>query len=136
MSVSHCLPRLTLAGILASSLASQAQFDELRMRHIPDDRLGALGGAAGDINGDGLVDIVLTESLGRLRTYHGQGDRLVPSINAAPNLFGGRGVALADTDRDGDLDIYVARSNLIGTEDALLINDCLLYTSPSPRDPE
>ena len=34
---------------------------------------------------------------------------------------GTNGVAVADYDRDGDLDVYFV---------------CLLYTSPSPRDPE
>ena len=92
--------------------------------------------AVGDINGDGLDDIVAGESAGfsssiLLQQKNGtfkQND-LVAAVTPVSKTWDDQGIALFDADGDGDLDIYVASGgyqsppNTSAYMDKLYIND-------------
>ncbi len=76
--------------------------------------------AAGDIDGDGLVDLVVGSASGHLTFYRNAGSRTAPRFVVVPTAldtikFGRRAApALADMDGDGRLDL------LIGNEDGAI----------------
>lgn len=83
------------------------------------------GVAVGDVNGDGLVDLLFTGTQVGTRLYINKGglgfeDRTA-SLNYPSSSFDNcSGVLLADLDADGDLDIYICRryrSNLYFVND-------------------
>jgi hypothetical protein len=76
------------------------------------------GVAAGDIDGDGRVDLYFTSNLGRNRLYRNLGHFRFEDITAragvADSVGWKTGVTMADVDGDGRLDIYVSGVNYLG----------------------
>ena len=83
-----------------------------------------------DFNGDGIPEIVVSSVSNDLKIYNLNGTeyKQIPITFEFP--FSGHPV-ISDIDNDGDLEIFIGTTNgMIGID----IKDCLLYTSPSPRD--
>jgi hypothetical protein len=88
------------------------------------------GVAIGDLNGDGLPEIVLTSSQDGPRLYLNEGGFRFKDLTDAAGLrqrgtFWSNGVTMADVNADGLLDIYVCRAGNQGPErraNALWIN--------------
>ena len=76
------------------------------------------GVAAGDINNDGLPDLYFTSNLGRNRLYLNKGDYRFEDVTdragVADPVAWKSGVAMADVNGDGHLDIYVSAVNYLG----------------------
>jgi hypothetical protein len=89
---------------LLSSLAAQV-FHAERHRLLPSEPI--YQATAGDLDGDGDVDLVANTALGlRILWNDGQG-RFTPGPVLAPSTLVATRVALADIDNDGDLDIAI-----------------------------
>jgi len=75
------------------------------------------GVAAGDIDGDGLVDLYFTSNLGSNRLYRNLGNFRFEDITAragvADSVGWKSGVTMADVNGDGRLDIYVSGVNYL-----------------------
>src|SRR5436189_329564 len=78
------------------------------------------GVAAGDIDGDGLVDLYFTSNLGANRLYRNLGNFRFEDITAragvADSVGWKSGVTMADVNGDGRLDIYVSGVNSLGMQ--------------------
>lgn len=85
--------------------------------------------ASGDLNGDGHTDLILANGVSTSSTSNGtlislndgQGGYLAPQ-----KISNAQDIALADFDGDGDLDMYLARTNLQGMPfeaDEVWLND-------------
>ncbi|NKO00843.1 FG-GAP-like repeat-containing protein, partial [Weissella cibaria] len=90
---------------------------------FPDADMGIGTGAAwGDFDGDGDLDLYITNRGGANALYINNGDGTFTDEaairGAADAAHDGAGVAAADYDNDGDLDLFLANS----TEDVLLRN--------------
>src|SRR3989441_3087601 len=76
------------------------------------------GVAAGDIDGDGLVDLYFTSNLGSNRLYRNLGNFRFEDITAragvADSVGWKSGVTMADVNGDGRLDIFVSGVNYLG----------------------
>jgi len=87
------------------------------------------GVAAGDIDGDGLVDLYFTSNLGANRLYRNMGNFRFEDITAragvADSVGWKSGVTMADVNGDGRLDIYVSGVNYLGMQgrNVLYINN-------------
>ena len=71
----------------------------------------AMGGATGDFDGDGLVDLYVT-NVGRDVLYRNRGNGQFEDVTDAAGvatLGFGSGATFFDFDRDGDLDLFAAR---------------------------
>src|SRR6266576_3850421 len=87
------------------------------------------GVAAGDIDGDGLVDLYFTSNLGSNRLYRNLGNFKFEDITAragvADSIGWKSGVTMADVNGDGRLDIYVSGVDYLGMKgrNVLYINN-------------
>ena len=87
------------------------------------------GVAAGDIDGDGLVDLYFTSNLGRNRLYRNLGhfrfEDVTDRAGVADSVGWKSGVTMADVNGDGRLDIYVSGVNYLGMQgrNVLYINN-------------
>ena len=112
-SVSDYIPK---SGTVRSNISFVERAAEagIVFEHVRDDAVINLGGgtAAGDYNGDGYLDIYLTNSVGPNSLYRNNGDGtftdVAPAAGVADSDAKGYGVGWADYDNDGDLDLFVA----------------------------
>jgi hypothetical protein len=106
---------------IESLVATRDMFSEVSApagiveRYAPraGDGISGHGAAAGDVDGDGLVDLYLTDVTGRTgcRLWLNRGDGTFRSVAGAPLYSPGTattGALLLDYDNDGDADLFVA----------------------------
>ncbi|HEY6066803.1 MAG TPA: CRTAC1 family protein, partial [Thermoanaerobaculia bacterium] len=75
-----------------------------------DAGIAATGVAAGDVNGDGLADLFVTDSFGPARLFTNIGGGRFAETTAASGIrvpANARSAAFSDVDGDGDLDLFV-----------------------------
>ncbi len=87
------------------------------------------GVAAGDIDGDGLIDLYFTSNLGSNRLYRNLGnfkfEDVTTRAGVADSVGWKSGVTMADVNGDGRLDIYVSGVDYLGMKgrNVLYINN-------------
>ncbi len=72
--------------------------------------IAATGVAAGDLDGDGYPDLVVTDAFGPTRLFRNRRDGTFEEITASSGVVTSgptRSASLADVDGDGDLDLFV-----------------------------
>ena len=106
----------TVPGSAAAPIVfeERAQESGAVFLHTRDNAAINLGGgvAAGDYNGDGHLDLYVTNSAGPNALFRNNGDGTFADVAAAAGVDDpdatGYGTGWADYDNDGDLDLYVA----------------------------
>ncbi len=71
------------------------------------------GVAVGDLNNDGMVDIVFTANMDQPKVYFNKGNLSFEDVTGKTKIHAGgwkTGVTMADVNADGWLDIYICRS--------------------------
>ena len=117
----------TLTGIgFRNDLVDDEAFNIYRYRNF----YNGGGVAIGDVNGDSLPDVFMTANMGLNRLYLNKGDFRFEDVTDRAGVGGkfgwSTGVAMADVNADGHLDIYVCNSGAIDGADRsnqLYIND-------------
>ena len=103
--------RLATTTITFTDVAGAAGVD---FHHTRDDSRFNIGGgaAAGDYNGDGLLDIYVTNSAGANALYLNNGDGTFTDVAEAAGVDDptghGNSAGWGDYDNDGDLDLFVS----------------------------
>ncbi|MBN1458772.1 MAG: VCBS repeat-containing protein [Armatimonadetes bacterium] len=137
----------TTVNFALVSLPSESIFEVIQYE---DDWFPQATGAAwGDYDGDGYADLFLTGSPGGLpnvRLLRNQGDLTFADLGSALRIYEATtgatdGVAWADYDNDGDLDVLVSGDG--GVYDKLYLNDgtgftdaaASAFSTPEPSDP-
>jgi hypothetical protein len=88
------------------------RFEDVAARAGLAQRAWALGCAVGDIDNDGDEDLFVTTAGGPNRLFRNRGDGTFDDVTARAGVGDtglGSGAAFGDLDRDGDLDLVVAR---------------------------
>ncbi len=72
------------------------------------------GLGAGDLNNDGLVDLIFASNLGPEKVYLNQGDFQFSDVSSEAGIDGGinswtNGISLADINSDGLIDVYLSQ---------------------------
>ena len=76
---------------------------------MPTARLSGSAIAVGDINGDGLEDLVFGHEFATMRVYLNQGGYFLDGPwQGGSNTRGVRHLEMADVEGDGDLDLFVS----------------------------
>ncbi|MEM7396740.1 MAG: VCBS repeat-containing protein, partial [Verrucomicrobiota bacterium] len=75
--------------------------------------------AAGDLNGDDEVDLVVANAGAPSKVYLNQGGGMFGLADLAPDDFNARAVTLGDVDNDGDLDVVIGNH---GTTNRIYFN--------------
>ncbi len=105
---------LSARGVQPATFVDVSASAGLDFGHRRDDSLFNFGGgaAAGDYNGDGLLDIYVTNSAGANALYRNNGDGAFTNVALAAGVDDkrsrGHGAGWGDYDNDGDLDLFVA----------------------------
>ncbi len=120
-------PRFTALDAATSGIDFVSKVDlDHPLSFLYHSGMTASGIAAGDVNGDGRVDLYLANGPGRNALYvQGADGKFVDvTADAGPDVDGGAdwaaGVAMADVDNDGDLDLYICNYE---RPNKLLINE-------------
>ena len=125
-----------------AEVAAQAGVD---FQHYRDDAVINLGGgaAAGDFNGDGLLDIYVTNSSGPNALFRNNGDGTFTDVAGSAGvddpLAQGYGAGWADYDNDGDLDLFVANfgsSKLFRNEGSEIFADVTAESGVGDPEPD
>jgi hypothetical protein len=110
-------------GVALLTNDSQGMFIDVAFEHLPGGAFGATGVAAGDVDGDGDVDLFFSADQEACRLYlndgHGIFQRAAPDAIPYDPAPGAGAPALGDLDGDGSLDIYLPTA----TQDRVLFND-------------
>lgn len=120
-----------------NELSLSGEFDVFRYRNY----YNGGGVAIGDINNDGRPDVFLTSNQGENRLFLNKGNFAFEDITAKAGVAGTRawstGVAMADVNGDGLLDIYVCNSGDVKGDDKeneLFINNGDLTFTEKARE--
>ncbi len=111
---------LLLFGINWSPIFGQVTFSELGNQLGINDNSPTLGVGWGDYDGDGYLDLFVTNTGGFVtKLFHNQsGNSFIDEaiLNNVADSNGGRAIAWGDYDNDGDLDLYLSNNNAGGTD--------------------
>lgn len=120
-----CFTKLILAGF--TDVTNEANVGYLQWEPLPGnlESLRITGGAAaGDVNGDGYPDLLVTRLDGTDILFQNNGNGAFTDVSSAAGfnqVLPTNGVALGDIDNDGDLDAYL--TTVGNTRHYLYIND-------------
>ena len=108
------------AKVVGPPIATDIRFDDTTLEsgvdfqhaHVKASVPAGVGVAAGDYNGDNLLDIYITNPSGPNSLYRNNGDGTFSDVAAAAGVSvptpTGNGAGWADYDNDGDLDLFAA----------------------------
>jgi hypothetical protein len=103
--------------VLRGGPRGEALSMERRVELLSEDGMGSIYVrfvAAGDVDGDGFGDIVVSADYGRLVIFHGGGSPLLAEMTTRTSplvLFVGTAVAVADLNGDGFSDVILGAGN-------------------------
>jgi len=130
IALSSLLPPNTIEVVGTGEDATATAPIDIAPGFMPSGAVSSLSAtrlATGDMNGDGILDVVATDANGFIAVRYGNGTGGFPSAPEVPFLPGGDtvpppvDVAIGDVDRDGDLDMVIALQGL-GTN-VIFLND-------------
>lgn len=101
-------------------------FTKITDSPVVDDATWSGGGAWADFDNDGDLDLFVGGYDGHNRLYENDGSGVFTSIDTGALVTDGNytmGAGWADLDRDGDLDLFTAKNNYFGGNNALYRND-------------